>query len=339
MNAAQKDIGIGNGQRACAPIAGGPGARPRRFGPHPQTRSVEADDGTAAGRNGVDAHHGRADPHTADLCVERPFVFAREMAHIGGRAAHVEADELGMPGGLRRAHHADDSAGRPRQDRILALEMMRLGQAARTLHEEKRHARHQLRHAIHIAAQNRRQIGIHHRRIAARHQLHERAHAVGHRNLRKPDLPRQAFGRQLVLDVAVAVNKHDGAGSQTVRERRLQSGAQRRLVERLDDLAAGAHPLSRFDHAFVQQFRKHDVAVEQPRPRLGRDPQRVAEAARDDQHSALALALEQRVGGHRRAHLHAGHALRRDGLSRRQPQQPPNAFHRGIGILRGILRQ
>src|SRR5437879_10222923 len=48
---------------------------------------------------------------------------------------------------------------------------------------------------------------------------------------------------------------------------------------------------------------QHDLPVEEARAVLVGDAQRIAEAARNKQHGALALALEQRVGGDRGAHL------------------------------------
>ena len=85
--------------------------------------------------------------------------------------------------------------------------------------------------------------------------------------------------------------------------------AQRGLVQRLDPLAVRAHALLGLDHGAVEQLGQHDVAVEQARPVLVGDAQRIAKAARGDQQRRLALALQQRVGGHRGAHLHARHLL------------------------------
>jgi hypothetical protein len=87
------------------------------------------------------------------------------------------------------------------------------------------------------------------------------------------------------------------------RRRRLQR--PQRLVQRLHHLALRAHALVRLDHLAVQQLGQHDVAVEQARPVLVGDAQRIAKAARGDQQRGLALALQQRVGGDRGAHLHA----------------------------------
>ena len=79
--------------------------------------------------------------------------------------------------------------------------------------------------------------------------------------------------------------------------------------KRLDDLAVRADPLRRLDHALVQKLGQHDAPVEQPRPGLGRDAQRIAKAAGHDQHGALTLALQERVGGHRRVRIFT-HATR-----------------------------
>jgi hypothetical protein len=90
----------------------------------------------------VDAHHRRAHAHAGHLGFELALELAGVVRDVGGRAAHVEADHLGVAGQLRRARHADDAAGRAGQDRVLALEGMRIGQAAGRLHEEQLHARH-----------------------------------------------------------------------------------------------------------------------------------------------------------------------------------------------------
>ena len=56
------------------------------------------------------------------LGVECALVLARIMAHVGGGAAHVEADELLVSRAARGARHADDAARRARQNGILAVE-------------------------------------------------------------------------------------------------------------------------------------------------------------------------------------------------------------------------
>jgi hypothetical protein len=109
--------------------------------------------------------------------------------------------------------------------------------------------------------------------------------------------------------VPVAVQEHDRAGADAGVEGGLQAARQALFVERHQHLAVSAHALVGLDHPLIQQLRQHDVAIEQARPRLVGDAQRVAKAARGHQHGAVALALEQRVGRHRGAHLHRLHLL------------------------------
>ena len=113
----------------------GPGIRARGLRTHAQAHAVEAADRAATGGDGVDAQDGRAQPDARDFDVERAFVFAGEVADVGGCAAHVEGDDLGEARGLRGARRADDAAGGSREDRVLAVEGLGVAQAARGLHE------------------------------------------------------------------------------------------------------------------------------------------------------------------------------------------------------------
>jgi hypothetical protein len=106
----------------------------------------------------------------------------------------------------------------------------------------------------------------------------------------------------LMLREAVTVHENDGDRAIAVvvglRELLRHIG----FVERQDHFPAGADAL-RTSTPSNKHLRQHDVAVEDARPVLVGDAQRIAEAARDEERGALALALEQRVGRHRGAHL------------------------------------
>src|SRR5207237_2272109 len=65
--------------------------------------------------------------------------------------------------------------------------------------------------------------------------------------------------------------------------------------------------------------------------------QRVAKAARDEERRALALPLEQSVGGHGRAHLDCFNAFNRNTRRRRDLQNLPDAGERCIGIALRIV--
>ena len=103
--------------------------------------------------------------------------------------------------------------------------------------------------------------------------------------------------------------------------------------------AVSADALIDFNNTLVEHVRLDDVTGKDLRPRLVADLQCVAEAFGDDQNGALALALEQCIGGHRRAHLHRADVPGRDCFSRLQAKQVADALHGGIGIGFGIFRQ
>ncbi len=339
LDLAKHDVAVGDRQRAAAAVAGGPRIGAGAVRADAVAGAVEVQDRAAAGGYRVDAHHRRAHAHTGDLGLEHALELAGKMRDVGRGAAHVEADhalEAGQPAG---AHHADDAAGGAGQDAILALEGACIGQTTAGLHELQIHARQLAGHLVDVAAQDGRQVGVHHSRVAARHQLHEGADLVRHGHLGEADLARDTACRRLVLRVAVAVHEDDGDRTQAAPEGLLESGAGGGFIQRLDDLAMRPHALVDFDHLAIQQFGQHDVAVEQARPVLVGDAQRVAEAPGDCQHGGLALAFEQRVGGDRRAHLDGFHLRHRYRLILRDAQQVANAGHGRVAVLFGVLGQ
>ena len=101
LNTPEQHVRIGDRQRAAAAITGGPRIGARRFRAHPQARPVEADDGSPARRDAMNAHHGSAHAHARHFGIERALVLARVVTHIGRRAAHVESDQPGVSGRAR----------------------------------------------------------------------------------------------------------------------------------------------------------------------------------------------------------------------------------------------
>ena len=231
----------------------------------------------------MDAHHRSPHPYTGhlglELALEFPLQPAPEMAHIGGRTAHVEADHIAMPRQARRACHAHNAPRRAAEDGILALEHMRIGKAAAALHEEEFDARHFTRHLLHVAAQDGREIGVHHGGVAPAHELHHRAGAVGGADLGEADLGGNTCGCGLMVGVAVAVHKHHGHTAQTCIKRGPQVFTQAGLIQRLDHVTVCAHPFMRFDDAGVEQLGQQDAAVEQAWAVLVGDTQPITEAA------------------------------------------------------------
>ena len=169
LQPAQHDVGVGHGKRPAAAITRRTRRRARAVRPHAHPCAVIVQDAAAAGCHGVDRHHRRTHPHAGDLGFERTLERAVVQRHICTGAAHIEADDPLVPGHRRRARRADDAARRARQDGVLALEPVRLRQAAVGLHKEQPRVAQRACNLVHILAQHGRQIGVHHRRIATRH--------------------------------------------------------------------------------------------------------------------------------------------------------------------------
>jgi hypothetical protein len=103
-------------------------------------------------------------------------------------------------------------------------------------------------------------------------------------------------------------------------------------------LPSAMHALVDLDDAFIELFGQDDFLGENIRPCLVGDAERVAEAPGDDQSGAVALALKQRIGGNRGAHLDVADAFCRDGCpGRRRAGRGCPGWRRRIGL--GVFRQ
>ena len=78
------------------------------------------------------------------------------------------------------------------------------------------------RDMIDVATQDRRQIRVHDRGVAAGDELHQRADLVRCGHLREADASRQVCQPQLVIRIAITVHEHDCAGAHACSERRAQ---------------------------------------------------------------------------------------------------------------------
>ena len=313
-------IGVGDGERSAAPIAGRPRIGAGRVRPDAEARAVIKEDRSTARRDGMDQHHRRADAHACDHALEGPLVHAVEMADIGGGAAHVEADDAGEACEPRRLHRADHAACRPRQDGVLAVEQMRRGQPARGLHEEEFGfaclGRERRGDPIDISSEQRREIGIDHGGVAAPDEFHQRAHLVTHRDLREAHFVGEARCLALMVWMRISMHEHDGDGVDAVGARGVERGARGGKVERRLHAAVGAQALRHLGDACIEHRRLLYFAREDLWPRLIADLERVAEPFAHQQQDAIALALEQRIGGDRGAHLDAVDQLGRERYGR-----------------------
>ena len=198
---AHHDVGIGHGERAAAAVALGPRIGAGALGADAEARAVVGDDRAAAGRDRMHAQHRHGEAHARDLRLERALVVAGEVRDVGRRAAHVEADDAvearrALPSppcrrrrprartGSRRARgtcRADFSPPDDAMNRSVSCPSLPLAYGERV---------ERARHPIHIPAQDRRQIGVGHRRVAARHELDQRRDLVARRHLAEARSPR-----------------------------------------------------------------------------------------------------------------------------------------------------
>ena len=159
------------------------------------------------------------------------------------------------------------------------------------------------------------------------------------RHLREAGRARQPGQAALLRGVFPGMHQHDRHGGDAVGPRGGEGGSGGGLVQRLQLLPVHIHPSADLHHPLVQHRGQANGQVEQPGPGLVADAQQVGEAAVDHQQGALAAALQQRVGGHRGAHLHRLHQPRRDRRRRRQPQHGADAGQGCVAVAAGIDRQ
>ena len=135
------------------------------------------------------------------------------------------------------------------------------------------------------------------------------------------------------------MHEDDGDGADAVVVGRLQQGPRRFPIQRAEHRAVRHHALVHLDHAFVEHRGQHDLAVEELGPGLVADAERVGEARRRDQQRAIALALQQRVGRDRRAHLDHVDLGAGDRRAGGDAHQLADALDGGVAVVLRVLRE
>ena len=217
INPPKKQIAIGNGKRPALAIAGRAGVRARAFWPDAIACAVKGANRTAARGYGVDLHHRCGNPHPRDHTVAGQFIVTSVMRDIRAGSAHVEANQLLVPKRLASSDHADHPARWPRQNCILAAKRTHFGQSAVRLHETQAIGFGQFcAKSIGVAPQHRGEIGIHHRRIAARDQFDERRDLMAGADLCKAHFARKFGQPRLVLAVFPAMHQDNCDGIKAI---------------------------------------------------------------------------------------------------------------------------
>jgi hypothetical protein len=207
----------------------------------------------------------------------------------------------------------DDAARRPAQHRVAAAEGPGRGEAAARLHHEEGAPRQRLGEGGEVAIQERRQVGVGHGGLGTAQEPDLGIHLVRHRDVRHPGRPQVRSEGALEVGGAPPVEHHHGGGGRV----------DGRRVGRGEDGPVGGRARTGGDDRRGQRGRLPDGQGEELGPRLVPDLEEVLEALRDHQGRGRTAALEERVGGHRRAEADLAGRDRRGG---RQLEEATDAF-------------
>ena len=109
LDAADQYVCISDGQGAASPVACWTRVCAGALGANAHSGPLIEQDRAAAGCDGMDGEHGRADAHAADFCLESAIVDPVKARNVGRCSSHVEADhavEAGLACCFGHADHA-----------------------------------------------------------------------------------------------------------------------------------------------------------------------------------------------------------------------------------------
>ena len=164
---------------------------------------------------------------------------------------------------------------------------------------------------IDISLQNWRKISVGDSCFSARDEFNQGAGFVAARYVQEAGLACQFCCRPLVFGMAVAVHENDGARCDTRLAHTLQVFQKIVLIERYEDVTIYGDSLVCFYDAFVKRRRQFYLQGKNIRSALVADAQGVCETTGGDKYRPFALALQQRISGHRCAKLDHAHEIAR----------------------------
>ena len=246
----------------------------------------------------------------ADVVVLRHRRLAvLDQADLGGRAAHVEGEDVLAAERLSEVRRGDHTRGRPGLDHEHGTRARRLGaeDAAARLHHEQLclHARfgEAALDPLQIALDHGTNHGVDHGRRGAQVLAELRRDLGGERDRNTGQLlGEDRADALLVLGVDVGVEQADGDGFDLLAPEDRGGRAHGVVLERPQHLAGGAEPLGDGHRAVARDERLCllELGVVEGRPHLAGDLEQVAEALGRDEAAARDLSLDDRVRRHRR---------------------------------------
>ena len=132
----------------------------------------------------------------------------------------------------------------------------------------------------HVAGEKRGQVGIHDRGVAAAHEPDERRGFVRGDHFCEAELAREFGCAPLVRGMAKTMHEDNRDALDAARAQAREVRREARHVERFQHFAFGGVALVGLDDFRIERRRQLDVKVEEARPVLVADRERVAETGR-----------------------------------------------------------
>ena len=276
---------------------------------------------------GTDRHHvnhrQRQRPFTDAATLRQRDLPAAQQADIGAGAADIDRDDVANAGRRRDIARADHPRGRAGQhgERRRAADRRGTGDTAIRLHQQQRCSDVGIRQAalqpLHIGGDRRHHTGIHDRRQAALVLAHHRQHIDRRRHRHVRQCGAQHLGDAAFMrGIGERVQQAD-RDRLHIQPAQLRGGlVHARFVERCQHDTARPDAFTHLEHA----RRRHRALRLHPgeQVRLARnvlppDLQHVPKSRGGHQRGARGLALQDQIGGDRRAMQHARDILRASG--------------------------
>ncbi len=339
-NASERHVAVGDRGGSVTPIAGGSGIGARGLGPDLQAAVVEPQDRAAAGCDRVDIHERRLQAHAVDLGDEAARDLSGRETDVRRGAPHVETDQPARPVGHARGDHAHDTTRGPGQHSVDAPQARGIHESAIALHERHRGCAvlpgERGAELARVSQQQRRQVCVGDRGLAARDVAEQRCGFVRGHDLVEPEAARERGGAPLVLRKTEGMQERDrdrlDAGGARCDEHREQAG----LVECLQHTPVRVHALAHRHDVTIERRRPANLAREDRGSFLVTDAQCVAHPGRRDEQRWRTAAFEQGIGCDRGAETHCAYDLSRASVHGEQRTDAPEC---GIVGMQWIPRQ
>ena len=342
VDAPEHEIGVRQRRsRIALAVAGGSRPGARALGTYfEQPPLVDVRNGPAAGADGGDLDHGRADDEAeVDGRLRRQRRLAvGDQRDVEGRAAEIGGDHVRIARAGGDGSGCDHAGGRTRHggaDRKAPGGGRRHHPAVRLHDVERAPERLLLERSLElgeVAADDRLQIGVERRRRRALELAYLGQDLGGDRDvLVGPEPADDARGRCLVLGAGVGVDEADGYGLRAPLDELPRRGLHIPLRQGNEEAAVGEDPLVDLEPQVAIDNRP-EVPLEPPGhwPVAAAHLNNVAEALGRHEADARALPLEKRVGASCRA-VH-------DRLQRADRRQPLESLDEARGLIAAVRR-